>query len=310
MKKKCWNVVLVPEGDGVVRSLRVSMRFLQAACGLFALGLIITAASVGVHVWSLQGLKALRAAKKENASLRTHLNNVDRALTQVESMVKEGERMERQARMLAGLPLPQAGPAPGLGGALIAATGQAASTEDPALSRTVTDQARRLEVLSRQATEQRQSLEETVTALRSLGDRLEHTPSICPVRAPFVLSSGFGWRLDPFTGGSAYHTGLDLRAPTGTPVHATAAGEVVASGHEGEYGITVRVRHGYGLETSYCHLSATRVNVGDQVRRGDVLGAVGTTGRSTGSHLHYEVRSDGAARDPAAYIVMTRTGRS
>lgn len=304
MGRRSWNIVLVPEGSGEVRSLKIPVRILQLAIGLFALGFVILAGSIGLHVWSLQGLRALKALKRENASLRTHLESVDRALTQVEGMVREGQKMEKQARVLAGLHATHPVVAPGVGGPLITLPGsEAVASADASLRQTVTEQTRRLDELAQKAASQKRSLEETLTTLKGIGERLEHTPSVSPLRDQFVMSSGFGWRDDPFTGRASFHAGLDLRAPAGTPVHCTAAGEVAEVGRDGDFGLTVRVRHGYEFETVYCHLSSARVCVGDKVRRGDVIGAVGSTGRSTGSHLHYEVRVDGIARNPSAYIV-------
>lgn len=306
MSRKSWNIVLVPEGGGSVRSLRIPVRFLQLACGVLALGLVAVAGSVGIHLWSLQGMRALKSLRRENATLRIHLQAVDQTLGQMERVVREGQEMERQARLLAGMPLEDASQPPlGQGGPLVRLPGDPASV-DPALRSTVEEQSRRLESLTQRASSQRRNLEQTLTTLKGLGTRLEHTPSIAPLRGPSVLSSGFGYRPDPFTGQRAFHSGLDLRAQNGTPVHVTAAGQVTRCGHDGEFGLTVRVDHGYGFETVYCHLSASRVQVGDVVKRGDVIGSVGSTGRSTGSHLHYEVWSGGAPRDPAAFILTGR----
>jgi murein DD-endopeptidase MepM/ murein hydrolase activator NlpD len=180
------------------------------------------------------------------------------------------------------------------------------ATPDPLLRHAVDEQSRRLDNLSQKASSQRKNLEETLVTLKSLGDKLDHTPSICPLRGAFVLSSGFGPRPDPFTGQRAFHSGLDLRAAYGTPVHVAASGEVTEVGAEGEFGLTVHVKHGYGFETVYCHLSEAGVRPGQTVKRGDTIGAVGTSGRSTGAHLHYEIQVDGALRDPSAYILMPR----
>jgi murein DD-endopeptidase MepM/ murein hydrolase activator NlpD len=112
------------------------------------------------------------------------------------------------------------------------------------------------------------------------------------------VSSGFGPRVDPLHGAGGYHTGLDLAAPTGTPVVAAAAGTVVRAGDAGGYGQLIVLRHADGSETRYAHLSAIGVEVGAQVARGQAIGAVGSTGRSTGPHLHFELRRDGHAVDP------------
>jgi murein DD-endopeptidase MepM/ murein hydrolase activator NlpD len=307
MRKKSWNVVLVPEGDGAVRSLRIPARILHLAMIVGVLGVVLMAASVGLHLWSVRGLRTVTTLKQENATLRSHLSEVDQALNRVEGMVRDGERMEQQARLLAGLDPESGRDNPGQGGPFVdAEPAPALMTSDPRLRRAVDDQSRRLETLSQKASSQRKNLEQTLVTLKSLGDKLDHTPSICPVRGQVVLSSGFGGRPDPFTGQRAFHSGLDLRTAYGTPVHAAASGEVTEIGQEGEFGLTVHLTHGYGFETVYCHLSSASVRPGQQVRRGDTIGAVGTSGRSTGPHLHYEVHVGGAARDPWAYILTPR----
>jgi len=114
------------------------------------------------------------------------------------------------------------------------------------------------------------------------------------------MTSGFGLRLDPFLGTMRMHRGLDLAAPRGTPVPASGAGTVAAAGWMGGYGNGVVVNHGNGVETRYGHLSSISVTAGQRVAKGEILGRVGSTGRSTGNHLHYEVRQAGHAVNPAS----------
>lgn len=123
-----------------------------------------------------------------------------------------------------------------------------------------------------------------------------------PLDERYGLSSNFGGRLDPFTRSLAHHSGLDFRAPTGTPVRAAAAGRIIDAGPNGGYGRMVEIDHGYGITTRYAHMSSIAVNDGDRIEKGAVLGYVGTTGRSTGSHLHYEVRVDDDATDPKRFL--------
>lgn len=123
-----------------------------------------------------------------------------------------------------------------------------------------------------------------------------------PLGERYELSSGFGTRLDPFTRSPALHSGLDFRAPSGTPVRAVAAGKIIDAGPNGGYGRMVEIDHGYGITTRYAHLSSIAVNDGDSIEKGAVIGHVGTTGRSTGPHLHYEVRIDDDAADPMRFV--------
>jgi hypothetical protein len=145
-----------------------------------------------------------------------------------------------------------------------------------------------------------------INVTRSQVDRLTRTLALVPYRKPVIgeveFTSGFGVRSDPFLGRPAMHTGLDFRAQTGDPVRATANGKVINSGWSGGYGRMVEIDHGNGLSTRYGHLSQIDVKVGDVVRIGQVIGEVGSTGRSTGPHLHYETRIDGEAVDPQKFL--------
>jgi murein DD-endopeptidase MepM/ murein hydrolase activator NlpD len=145
-----------------------------------------------------------------------------------------------------------------------------------------------------------------INVTRAAVERLNRTLALVPYRKPVIgeveFTSGFGVRSDPFLGRPAMHTGLDFRAAMGDPVRATANGKVVSSGWSGGYGRMVEIDHGNGLSTRYGHLSEINVKVGDVIRIGQVIGAVGSTGRSTGPHLHYETRIDGDAVDPQKFL--------
>jgi murein DD-endopeptidase MepM/ murein hydrolase activator NlpD len=129
---------------------------------------------------------------------------------------------------------------------------------------------------------------------------LESLPSLWPVHG--LLSSGFGVRVSPFTDTKVFHQGLDIDAPKGSPIRAAGGGKVVRCGFEPRYGNLVVIDHGNGYRTVYAHLSKRLVEVGDTVRRGDLIGKVGDTGRTTGPHLHYEVRLNGLPVNPVRFL--------
>lgn len=141
---------------------------------------------------------------------------------------------------------------------------------------------------------------------RAQMDKLNRTMAQVPYRKPVVgtveFSSGFGVRSDPFLGRPAMHSGLDFRGATGDPIRATANGKVTTSGWSGGYGQLVEIDHGNGLATRYGHMSKILVKAGETIKIGQVIGLVGSTGRSTGSHLHYETRIDGEAVDPQKFL--------
>ena len=126
-------------------------------------------------------------------------------------------------------------------------------------------------------------------------------PSVAPVSTG-DYSSNFGWRIDPFTGQNAMHEGVDFMAPEGTPIMASAAGIVVYSGLHPQYGNMVEIDHGNDIVTRYGHASRLLVKVGQVVRRGQEIAEVGSTGRSTGNHLHFEVRYKGIAQNPRRFL--------
>jgi murein DD-endopeptidase MepM/ murein hydrolase activator NlpD len=144
--------------------------------------------------------------------------------------------------------------------------------------------------------------QEAASTLASLRRALPAAPLRKPLSGPVETTSTFGYRTDPFFGRPALHTGVDLRDEYGSPVRATAAGVVVTAGHSGGYGQMVEIDHGSGVATRYAHLSSISASVGQEVEPGAVLGRLGSTGRSTGPHLHYEVRIDGEPVDPARFL--------
>ena len=144
-----------------------------------------------------------------------------------------------------------------------------------------------------------------LTELNALGVAMRNTPFARPVRAG-RLTSGFGLRRDPINRKRALHAGIDYAHRRGTPIYSTADGVVLYSGRQRGYGNIVKIRHAFGYETVYAHLHRRRVKVGDEVKRGDRIGDMGNTGRSTGTHLHYEIRLNGKPVNPAKYIEAAR----
>jgi len=142
-------------------------------------------------------------------------------------------------------------------------------------------------------------------AVEKRGQLAAATPSLWPARG--WVTGYFGQRSDPFTGESGFHQGLDISTEKGQPVFATADGTVQSAAYSGDYGNLIVLRHGFGLATHYGHLSGYAVRAGQDVKRGQVIGYVGSTGRSTGSHLHYEIRVNGKVTNPLG--LMTQIAR-
>jgi len=163
---------------------------------------------------------------------------------------------------------------------------------------------KKMDILSKELYIQSKSLDEIVSLAKNKEKFLASIPAIQPVRKQDMtrMASGFGWRIDPFTKARKMHRGMDFSAPRGTPIYATGNGVVVRADNRATgFGNHIVINHGYGYQTLYAHLSKYNVKRGQHVKRGDLIGFVGSTGRSTGPHLHYEVHKNGRKVNPINY---------
>lgn len=163
----------------------------------------------------------------------------------------------------------------------------------------------RLDLFERQLYAQSISFDQLRKSAGEQKDKLAHIPSVMPIDVKdYTMSSGYGYRSDPIYGTTKFHAGLDFAAPLGTPVFATADGVVSEAGWKGGYGNCIDLEHGYNYTTRYGHLSEILVSPGKAVKRGELIGKVGSTGKSTGPHLHYEVRFKDEPQNPVNYYFM------
>lgn len=165
---------------------------------------------------------------------------------------------------------------------------------------------KKLNELKKELYIQSKSYDELVLLAKNKETMLANLPAIQPVLNKNLtrMASGYGWRIDPIYHTRRFHAGMDFTAPTGTDIYATANGTVIVSGWEQGYGNCVQINHGYGYTTLYGHMSAIKVRNGQSVKRGDVIGLVGSTGKSTGPHLHYEVHFKGEVMNPQNYYYL------
>jgi len=168
----------------------------------------------------------------------------------------------------------------------------------------VTEVSKNIDILNKQLVIQSKSLDEVIVSAKEKDKMLSHLPAIQPIANKQLkhLASGFGMRMHPILKIGKMHAGLDFAARTGTPVYATGDGKVKLAGRDGGYGNAVVINHGYGYETLYAHMSKIKVRRNQKVKRGDIIGYVGSTGLSTGPHLHYEIHKDGKPIDPISYF--------
>lgn len=158
-----------------------------------------------------------------------------------------------------------------------------------------------MDQLLREIEFEKESLKEVLTVLEKRRDILNHLPSIQPISG--IIYQDFGYRRDPFTGTTEMHNGVDIAAPYGTPIFAPADGIVSFAGAKGGYGLTIEIDHGYGYTTLFAHCSFINVIPGEKVKRGKAIGIVGSTGRTTGPHLHYEVHINKTPTNPLNYML-------
>lgn len=165
-----------------------------------------------------------------------------------------------------------------------------------------------MDLLERQLFAQVQSFDQLRVTLGQQKEKLAHIPSVLPISiSDYTMSSGYGYRRDPIYGSSKFHEGLDFAAATGTNVFATADGTISVAGRQAGYGNCIDIDHGYNYLSRYAHLSEVLVKEGETVKRGQLIGKVGSTGKSTGPHLHYEVRFRGEPQNPVNYYFMDLT---
>jgi murein DD-endopeptidase MepM/ murein hydrolase activator NlpD len=276
----------------VLAALAAALALMLIAVGLYHL-VFLKGAREG---WPVIGTLVKMVVKDEfeqrDRFLRENIDVMAKKVGEMQAKVLQLEALTERVSQLAGVPIPaSAKAAPGQGGALI---GNRPLTMEE-LKQTLAD----LETVSN-------TKADLLTVMESRLFDQKIAKVMLPTAQPVPgsnLGSPFGFRIDPITGRSALHTGLDFQADQGTPILAAAGGVVVVQEYHAAYGNMVEIDHGNGLITRYAHASATFVKKGDLVKRGQKIAAVGSTGRSTGPHLHFEVLADGTPQDPQKFLV-------
>jgi murein DD-endopeptidase MepM/ murein hydrolase activator NlpD len=304
MKKKSFTVMWMPSGNIGPRTFSVPQVYLYISIGLLVFSLLLLL--IGGY-WGHRLYHNTSELRRQNANLQHEVKDLDtlrdtmHQLQKDESVIRgflgvDGDNKEESSLGQGGEP--------------------STDLSTVALNDAITF--RRLELTEReQATEivdrakaLQADFRELVEAMWDRRQALDSTPSIVPVRADsYWFSSGFGWRRSPFTGAKEFHNGLDICSNKGTPIIAPADGVVYRRGHHRYLGKYIRINHGRGITTTYGHLSALSVERGQKVKRGDIIGLMGNTGRSVGTHLHYSLKVKTKYVNPFHYILNTRRNR-
>ena len=291
--KKFYTIMIVPHAAAKFRRLKVSKNFLVIA-GSFV-GLLVLGGLMFPHLLlkSSQLRGNLDRISLENAELRKANEKFDESLAELRTRLADFESKATKFAMMVGVE--------DLGNQQMGAGGSSFDLKalSPKASQAIIES--EINTLKERSGALEDSFRTLDVAFQKQALLLSSTPSVYPVRG--LLGNGYGWRRDPFTGMRDFHQGLDLVAPLGTRVISPADGIVTRTGPAGGFGMSVFVAHGYGIITRYGHMSGVNVRIGQRVKRGDVIGSVGSTGRSTGPHLHYEVLVHQRNVDPVKYIL-------
>jgi len=305
------QIILISDRLARARSVHMSLRHLVGT-GLFALALLLGAtatlywltlryaAEVRLPVLQQMVAAAQEAeAERERVFLQQNLNSMAMKLGEMQAHLTRMDALGERLSALAGI-RPQefkVADAPGVGGA--------APTQLPPQNLSLGEFSEKLLVLARQVESRNDMLGVLEAQLFEQAVKKKMIPTIMPVKAPYNASS-FGRRIDPFTGQWAMHEGIDFIADYGSPIVAAAGGVVVFAGFHPQYGYMVDIDHGNDLVTRYAHCSKLFVREGDVLQRGRKIAESGSTGRSTGPHLHFEVRYRGTAQNPAKFLEATQ----
>lgn len=244
--------------------------------------------------------------RTENARLQAQYNILSHRLNEaLEVMKRLQQRDDNLYRFIM-----QADPvADGLRTASYGETNRYEELTDMANAELVVNTTQKMDLLARQIYVQSKSFDEVVDLCKQHDEMLTCIPAIQPVANKNLkqTASGYGMRIDPIYKTLKFHSGMDFSANVGTPVYVTGNGKVVQAGWDGLYGKCIVIDHGFGYTTRYAHLNKISVKVGQQVKRGETIGEVGSTGKSTGPHLHYEVHVKGQVVNPVNYYFMDLT---
>lgn len=288
----------------LARSRAIHLSGMQLVAAGVASAIALMLVSLGIYHWvflkgAREGWPIIGALVKvvtrddlaqRERFVRENLDLMARRLGEMQVKLTQLESLGERVSVLAGVPAVAASAPAGAGGALVSP--QSLSMEQ------VQSVMAGLEQVSNQRTESFMLLESALFDLKLRG-------MVIPTQSPVPdgnVGSPFGWRVDPLTGAAALHTGLDFPAPTGTAIQAAAGGIVVVQMAHPEYGNMVEIDHGNGLITRYAHASRVWVKSGDLVKRGQKIAEIGTSGRSTGPHLHFEVLVNGTPQDPQKFL--------
>ncbi|TXK76358.1 peptidoglycan DD-metalloendopeptidase family protein [Paenibacillus sp. N3.4] len=331
-KPKKLTLVIIPDANQSVVRFRIPNIFAYIAAACLSLLLLISMITYALHAHTLKTASELQSKlngvnhqwnatlSSKNQAIEKLQNEVIQLSQQAEQMktqVEEMKKFENDLKSIAGIEASpsvatsigvQDGPTDGTAPVTLNAAGIGGSpnpVSQEAIIQLGEQTLASFTLLHSEVQELQTSLAETKEKVTVKQQLLRVTPTLWPTSTK-VVTSTFGYRTDPFTHRPSFHSGIDFGAKENDPVFATAAGKVVSTGKDMFHGNNIVIEHSKGLRTWYMHLNKILVNNGDTVEKGSTIGLVGSTGRSTGAHLHYEVLKNGESTDPKPYLKAMR----
>jgi murein DD-endopeptidase MepM/ murein hydrolase activator NlpD len=301
LDKDYFNILIFGQKTSKTRNFRIHKKTFKVGLYLLAFGLLSTVFFFCDYIQVRKKGFELSQLRQETEDQRSKIHFFSAKIEDLEKQLSRLKDFDKKIRIIANLEKGQettsfvgmGGPSP----SDVRDKLKAEKDETGLVHQMRTD----VERLKSEAMSREESLSELEKLLETKKEMLIHTPSIWPVHG--WVTSAFGFRTNPFTGLTQMHEGLDISNREGTPIVAPADGIVSATGKDFSYGNVVVISHGFGIISRFNHLSKILVGAGQKVKRGDRIAEVGTTGRSTGPHLHYEVRVNGIPVNPSRYIL-------
>lgn len=297
MAKKFFSVILVPHSKTNFKTLTFSKRFIKFLIGGGAL-IVVVLSVILIDYFSMTIIRSkYRTLARENAEQKEKISNYEGYIERLKTTISNFESYAKKLNIMMGFKSPDViRGEPGLGGGGPESEEAAGPAPDP---QTISSGA--IQNLAQKADSVERNLGSLVNMMESQTARLATTPTIWPTQG--WVSSPFGYRIDPFTGKRTFHRGIDIATNFGNPIVATADGSVIEASFDKFFGRTVTISHGEGIVTQYGHLEKYIVRAGQRIKRGDLLGYVGKTGKALGPHLHYEIRINDRSVNPYNYIL-------
>ncbi len=285
---KFFTLMILPHDSANIKKINITSNWFK----VFAIVSIIfwlSSLFMFFSYFSLKNrVKQLSDVEKINLKQKVEIENLNSKIQFIETQLARLQNIDLRVREMVNLDISSTG---------TPAAGGISNAKSKDLIGMLEEKADNLE---QEIKLREKSLNELAEYLEDRKSLFLATPSLWPTRG--LITSEFGWRKDPISGVTEYHEGIDISAPSGTQVRAAAEGVVIEAGNDAGYGKAIVIDHGYGIVTRYAHLSKAYVVVGQRVKKGSVIGAVGSSGKSTGPHVHYEVRIDGVPVNPIKYL--------